>query len=69
MLCGASMPTAVSDLVCLLMMKKSGFKTHNAKLTCRQHNGALNLEEPPALMRDRAFQKSPICWRSGEVTG
>ncbi len=40
-----------------------------AELTCRQHCVALDLEKPPALMRGRAFQKPPRCWRSGAVTG
>jgi hypothetical protein len=39
------------------------------ELTCRQHCGALNLEKLPALMRGRAFQKPPSCWRSCEVIG
>jgi hypothetical protein len=43
--------------------------TANDKLTGRQHFGALNLGKPPALMRGKAFQKPPRCWRSGEVTG
>jgi len=41
----------------------------NAKLTGRQHCGALNLEKSHTLMRGRAFQKPPRCWRSGEVIG
>ena len=41
----------------------------DVKLTCRQHCVALTLEKPPALMRGRAFQKPPGCWRSGGVNG
>jgi len=39
------------------------------KTTDAQHCGALNLEKPPSLMRGRASQESPSCWRSGEVAG
>jgi len=28
------------------------------KRTCRQHCGALNLKNPPVLMRGKAFQKT-----------
>jgi hypothetical protein len=44
----------------------NSFKNAAEKLTCRQHCRTLNLEKPPALMRSKAFQKSPRCWRPGD---
>ena len=52
----------------LFLMVNQGLSRRTTELTCRQHCGAMSLKKPSALMRGRAFQKSPSCWRLGEVT-